>query len=230
MQLLKPEVSYLLAPQPKPELYKGRFPDLTTETLRAILQIHQSLSRFAQEGLFAEETLGVRVEDLMAQVWRKSCSGERCQEAVVWQVFRSTLGRRLVTRLEHLEIFERVLNESLGEYNAPMRLNDYDFGSRPCQARRQRLTARVQGSNELTAERALSLNDYLGTLSEQGSMLLPSGRSFTTEEDAEDLCRRAVELAQAQQDRPETCLRLAACLHYGVHDRKFQLILDLFCG
>jgi hypothetical protein len=230
MQMLKPEISYLLAAQPQPELYKSRFPDLTTQTLRAVLQIHQGLTRFAREGLFAEETLGVRIEDLMAQVWRRSCSGERCQEAVIWQVFRSTLGRRLVTRLAHLEIFERVLAETLGEYNAPTRLNDYDFGSRPGQARRQRVMARVAGATELTAERALSLNDYLGTLSEQGKMQLPTGRAFTTEEDAEELCRRAVELAEAQQDRPETCLRLAACLHYGVHDRKFQLILDLFCG
>ncbi len=230
MQTLKPEISYLLAPKPQPELYKARFPDLTNHTILAILKVHGSLTRFANEGLLAEETLGVRVDDLMAQVWRRSCSGDRCQEAVTWQVFRSILGRRLVTRLTHLEIFERILSEALGSYNAPGRLGDYDYGSRPGQARRQRLVARAEGSNEQMAERALSLNDYLGTLCEQGKLQLPSGHPTTTEEDAEALCRRAVELSKAQSDRPEACLRLAACLHYGMHDRKFQLTLDLFCG
>lgn len=230
MQMLKPEISYLLAPQPRPETFKSRFPDLTNETIKAVLQIHQGLTRFARERLLAEENLGVRVDDLMAQVWRRSCSGERCQEAAVWQVFRSLLGRRLVTRLSHLEIFERVICEAIGEYNAPPRLGDYDFGSRPGQARRQRLMARVGGAGELVAERALSLNDYLGTLCDQGKLQIPDGRPTTTEEDAEAVCRRAMELSKAQDDRPEACLRLAACVHYGLHDRKFQLILDLFCG
>lgn len=230
MQLLKPELTFpaITAP-PRTELYKSRFPELTNETLRTILDLHRNLSHFAREGLLEEESLGARVEDLMTQVWRRSCAGDRCQEGVVWQVFRSLLGRRLVARLSHLEIFERILSEALGPYSAPGRLTDYDFGSRPGLARRQRVVARVEGANEQLAERALSLNDYLGTLCEQQKLQLPSGQT-TTEEDAEQLCQRAVELARAQGDRPETCLRLAACLHYGMHDRKFQLILDLFCG
>lgn len=229
MQMLKPEISFLLAPQPQPQTYKSRFPELTTDTIKAVLQVHQNLTRFAREGLLSEDTLGVRVDDLMAQVWRRSCSGERCQEAVMWQVFRFILGRRLVSRLSHLEIFERVLSEAIGDYNAPPRLGDYDFGSRPGQARRQRLMARVSGAGEQVAERALSLNDYLGTLCDQGKLQLSDGRPTTTEEDAEAVCRRAMELSKAQDDRPEACLRLAACLHYELHDRKFQLILDLFC-
>lgn len=160
MQLLQPEPGL----NRQPDLYKTRFPDLTSHTICAALQIHQNLSRFAREGLLAEDNLGVRVDDLLAQVWRRSCSGERCQEALLWQVFRSIVGRRLVSCLTHLEIFERVLVEALGDLNAPVRLGDYDFGSRPGLARRQRLMARVQACTELMAERALSLNDYLGTL------------------------------------------------------------------
>lgn len=222
MQLLQSESSFF----PEPDQFKTRFPDLTRETVQSVVSIYRSLKEFARQGLLGESSLGVRLDEVLAQVWRRSCSGERCQEAVVWQVFRCLLGRRLVGSLAQLEIFERVLGETLSASNAPARLGDYDYGSRPGLARRKRLQARVPGATELLAERALSLNDYLGTLAEQHKLPLPS----TTEGDAEVLCLRAVDLARVQNDRPESCLRLAACLHYGMHDRKFQLILDLFCG
>lgn len=221
MQLLQSESSFF----PESEQFKTRFPDLSSDTIRNVALIYRSLKEFARQGLLGESSLGVRLDDILAQVWRRSCSGERCQEAVVWQVFRCLVGRRLVGSLAQLEIFERVLGETLSSINAPARLGDYDYGSRPGLARRKRLQARVPGATELLAERALSLNDYLGTLAEQHKLAL----AVTTEEDAEELCKQALELAQAQQDRPESCLRLAACLHYQMHDRKFQLILDLFC-
>lgn len=226
MQLLQSEHSFF----PEPDnaavgKYKARFPDLTGETIQAVARIYRNLARFAAEGLLGESSPGVRLDDILAQVWRRSCSGEHCQEAVVWQVFRCLVGRRLVSSLTQLEIFERVLSESLSQATAPPRLGDYDYGSRPGLARRKRLQARVPGATEILAERALSLNDYLGTLAEQHKLALAA----TTEEDAEELCQQALELARAQQDRPESCLRLAACLHYQMHDRKFQLILDLFC-
>ncbi|MCE7872100.1 hypothetical protein DYH09_17205 [bacterium CPR1] len=221
MQLLQSEYSFF----PEPDKYKTRFPDLTSQTIQAVALIYRNLARFAAEGLLGESSPGVRLDDILVQVWRRSCSGEHCQEAVVWQVFRCLLGRRLVSSLAQLEIFECVLGESLNQASAPPRLGDYDYGSRPGLARRRRLQARVPGASEVLAERALSLNDYLGTLAEQHKLPL----AVTAEQDAEELCRRALELAQAQDDRPESCLRLAACLYYQMHDRKFQLILDLFC-